>query len=188
MKNEELFNQIRNRNLSTEDFRKNADLLSLFLAEKTQVKIPEKDRVKVVLILVLRSSVAMLPAFLKYFPDSPVGFIGLKRNEETAIAEKYYENLPELNKDSVIVIPDPMLATGGSLKQSIEILANKGVLAENIYYTGFIGATVGVDIVSKIIPKENITLFAVDPELDNRKFIVPGLGDFGDRYFKTSKA
>lgn len=178
-----LFAEIRNRSFSRDNFRNNADKLSIFLAQKTFKKIPERKRNKVVIVMVLRSSLAMLPAFLKYFPASPVGFIGMKRDEKTAIAKKYYENLPKLNKNSIVIVPDPMLATGGSLGQTIEILISKGVLAKNIYYTGFIGAVFGVDLISKIIPNENITLLAVDPKLDSKKFIVPGLGDFGDRYF-----
>ena len=183
MKKEKLLAQIRNRHLSTQKFRENSDNLSAFLAKKTFEKIPKQKRDKVVLVMILRASVAMLPAFLKYFPASPVGFVGLKRDEKTAIARKYYENLPKLNKNSTVIVPDPMIATGGSMNLVLKILMNKGVLAKNIYYTGFVGAVMGVELISKIIPKKNITLLAIDPKLDNKKYIVPGLGDFGDRYF-----
>ncbi len=176
---------MRNRRLPARKFRENAHMLSFFLAKKTSAKIPRQKKGKVVLIAILRSSIAMLPAFLAYFPDAPVGFIGLKRDEKTAVAKKYYENLPQIDKNSIIIIPDPMLATGGSLNRAVKMLLKKGILAENIFFTGFVGAVTGLDRISKIIPRENMTLLAIDPKLDKKKFIVPGLGDFGDRYFKS---
>lgn len=175
--------QIRNRRLARAGFRSIAHALSLILAKKTLAKISHRQRGRVALILILRSSLAMLPAFLKYFPKSPIGFLGFKRDEQTAIAKQYYENLPKLNKNSIVIIPDPMLATGGTLEQTLKIIMKKGIRPKNIYYTGFIGAQVGFRRVIKVIPKENITLLAVDLKLDRKKFIVPGLGDFGDRYF-----
>lgn len=175
--------QIRNRRLPQAGFRSIAHTLSLDLAKKTMAKIPYRQRGRIALIMILRSSLAMLPAFLKYFPKSPIGFLGFKRDEKTAIAKKYYENLPRLNKNSVVIIPDPMLATGGTLEQTLKIITKQGIQPKNIYYTGFIGAQVGFRRVIKIIPEENITLLALDPKLDRKKFIVPGLGDFGDRYF-----
>lgn len=178
-----LLAQIRNRHLSTENFRKDSDELSTFLANETFKKIPKHKRSRVVIVIILRASIAMLPAFLKHFLYSPVGVVGLKRDEKTAIAKKYYENLPKLNKDSIVIVPDPMIATGGSMNVVIKILLSQGVLAEHIYYTGFIGATEGLNLISKVIPEENITLLVIDAELDDKKYIVPGLGDFGDRYF-----
>ena len=139
---------------------------------------------KVVLVMILRSSIAMLPAFLQYFPKALVGFIGLKRDEKTAIAKKYYENLPKIGKSSIVIIPDPMLGTAGSLAQAIQILIKRGVTSKNIYYTGFVAAeNPGIKRASKLIPKENLTIFAVDSKLDKTFYITPGLGDFGDRYF-----
>ena len=179
-----IFKELRNRKLGTQKFRKNAAIISLELAKKTFGKIPAQKRSKVVLIMILRSSIAMLPAFLKYFPSALVGFIGLKRDEKTAIAKKYYENLPKLNKNSIVVIPDPMLGTAGSLGHAIKIITENGALAKNIYYTGFIAANdPGVKRASKLIPKGNITLFAIDSKLDKKFYITPGLGDFGDRFF-----
>lgn len=175
--------QIRNRRLPRVEFRRIAHALSLALAKQTLTKIPSRQRSRVALVLILRSSLAMLPAFMEYFPKSPTGFLGFKRDEQTAIAKKYYENLPRLNKKSIVIIPDPMLATGGTLEQALKIIMKRGVLPKNIYYTGFIGAQPGFRRVIKIIPKENITLLALDQKLDRKKFIVPGLGDFGDRYF-----
>jgi len=174
---------IRNRQLSTAEFRRAAHTLSLQLAKQTRAKIPRQQRDKVALVLILRSSLAMLPAFLKYFPEAAIGFLGFKRDEKTAIAKKYYENLPRLGRNSVVVIPDPMLATGGTLNKVLKLMMQKSVAPQNIYFTGLIGARPGFDKVTEVLPKENITLLALDPGLDAKKFIVPGLGDFGDRYF-----
>src|SRR3972149_6729408 len=99
------------------------------------------------------------------------------------IAKKYYENIPKLNKNSLVIIPDPMLATGGSFEKAARILIKSNARPENIYFTGFVGARRGYELAAKIIPEKNITLLALDPKLDKKKFIVPGLGDFGDRYF-----
>ena len=174
---------IRNRQLSTAEFRRAAHTLSLQLAKQTRAKIPRQQRDKVALVLILRSSLAMLPAFLKYFPEAAIGFLGFKRDEKTAIAKKYYENLPRLGRNSVVVIPDPMLATGGTLNKVLKLMMQKSVAPQNIYCPGLIGARPGFDKVTEVLPKENITLLALDPGLDAKKFIVPGLGDFGDRYF-----
>ena len=184
MKAQQIFKQLRNRKLPTKNFRKNTSFISLELAKKTFAKIPKKKMNKIVLVMILRSSIAMLPAFLQYFPKALVGFIGLKRDEKTAIAKKYYENLPKIDKSSIVIIPDPMLGTAGSLAQAIQILIKRGVAAKNIYYTGFIAAeNPGIKRASKLIPKENLTIFAVDSKLDKTFYITPGLGDFGDRYF-----
>jgi len=174
---------IRNRKLSRMEFRRMAHELSLRLARETLAKIPWQKRPRVSLVLILRSSVAMLPAFLRYFPQAPIGFLGFKRDEKTAIAKKYYQNLPLLDGNSMVVIPDPMLATGGTLMQVLKLIMQKSVAPQNIYFAGLIGARPGFGKVTKILPKENITLLALDPGLDSKKFIVPGLGDFGDRYF-----
>lgn len=182
---QKLFKIVRNRKTNTLEFRRAADALSLQLARKTFSKIPRNQRGQVVLYLILRSSVAMLPAFLKYFPEAPIAFIGLKRDEQTAIAKKYYENTGMINKKSIIIMPDPMLATGGSFEKAAKMILKKGVRSENIYFTGFIGAKEGYNRAKRIIPEKNITLLAVDPKLDKKKFIVPGLGDFGDRYFAS---
>src|SRR3972149_8499394 len=175
---------MRNRGLSTENFRKNAEILSFSLARKTFAKIPASKRSKVALIMILRSALAMLSAFLKYFPKAPVGFIGIKMNKLTAVAKKYYENLPKLSKSSIVVIPDPMLGTAGSFINVLKILIKKGVNPKNVYFTGFIAAEdPGIEKVARLIPKENLTFLAIDPKLDSKYYITPGLGDFGDRYF-----
>lgn len=175
--------QIRNRRLPTDQFRKLVNALSKNLARRIRSRIPSRQRNQVVLVLILRSSLAMLPGCLRYFPHTPVGFLGFKRNERTAVAYQYYENLPRLNRNSVVVIPDPMLATGGTLTQVIGILKKRGVRPANIYFAGFLAAKPGLARLSRLIPRDNMVLLAVDPNLNRRKFIVPGLGDFGDRYF-----
>ncbi|MCH8871038.1 MAG: uracil phosphoribosyltransferase, partial [Chloroflexi bacterium] len=83
------------------------------------------------------------------------------------------------------VIIDPMLATGGSALMAVDILAGQGVKLEDIYFAGVVAARHGIDVLARKIPRSNITLMAVDPDLNDKKYIVPGLGDYGDRYYGT---
>lgn len=126
---------------------------------------------------------AMLNAAIHTFPSAPVAVAGLKRDEETAVAHWYYENFPPVTKRHTIVILDPMLATGGSAEEVVLNLQNRGADPNKIFFVGIIAAPEGVVRLSKHIPKQNILLAAVDAGLDAKKYIVPGLGDFGDRYF-----
>lgn len=123
-------------------------------------------------------------------PNSPIGFMGLRRDEETLIAEKYYSNLPKLKKGSIVVILDPMLGTAGTLRKTYEEAVakyerdvGKAIDRNNVYYIGFLAAESGYQKALELISQENIILLAVDPILDANGYIAPGLGDFGDRYF-----
>lgn len=106
------------------------------------------------------------------------------------MADKYYSNLPRMNKDSIVVIFDPMLGTAGTLRQTIQEVSDRfkadtgGCLwPHNLYYSGFLAADSGYRKALMHIPAKNIVLLAVDPILDANGYISPGLGDFGDRYF-----
>ncbi len=137
----------------------------------------------VVLVVILRSAMAMLPAALAVFPSAPVAVVGLKRDEYTAVAHWYYENVPLITKDQTVIILDPMLATGGSAEQTVLMLKKHGADTNKMHFIGVIAAPEGLARLTKHIPHENVHLAIVDKGLDDRKYIVPGLGDFGDRYF-----
>lgn len=139
----------------------------------------------ITLIPILRSGLALLPSFLKYFEEAKVGFIGMRRDEETSIAHCYYENLPQISFDENIMILEPMLATGGSASSAIEILVSKGYKQEKMILVSIIGATEGVRKVQTQFPNVHLVLAQYDTQLTPHKFILPGLGDFGDRYFGT---
>jgi uracil phosphoribosyltransferase len=141
------------------------------------------DTEKLCFLIILRSGIALLPEAVEAFPHAPVGVAGVQRDETTYEPQWYYEKMPPLTSDSVVVILDPMLATGGSAETVISHVIEQGAKADHIHFVGVLAAQEGVERIESIIPKENIILADIDPELDGNKFIVPGLGDFGDRYF-----
>ena len=174
---------LRNRSIFTSEFRKASHQLSLHLAEETAEKLPDRTG-GVLIVPILRAGLALLPAFMQKFPSASVGFVGIERDEKTAEPRVYYKKFPA-EKRGVAIILDPMLATGGSARVAVQALLAEGYRTEEIFYTGVIGSTVGVCALVCVLPVGNITLSAVDLKLDAKKYIVPGLGDFGDRYFGT---
>lgn len=134
-------------------------------------------------MIILRAGLAFLDTAIERFPSALIASAGLRRDEETAEAHWYYQNFPPLSKNHTAVILDPMLATGGSAIAVVQELRRCGVLPYHIHFTGLLGAPEGIAALSAILPRENILLATIDEGLDAKKFIVPGLGDFGDRYF-----
>jgi uracil phosphoribosyltransferase len=138
---------------------------------------------EVVLVPVLRAGLGMLDSILQLIPHARVGFIGLKREETTLRAMFYHKSLPEnLGKFETILI-DPMLATGGSSVAAIDLLVEQG--AKHIRLVNLVAAPEGIAVVQKKYPRVPIFTAAVDQKLNARGFIVPGLGDAGDRLFGT---
>ena len=138
---------------------------------------------QVVLVPVLRAGLGMLDAFLSLIPAAKVGHIGLSRNHETLQPEEYYCNLPSDTAEREVLVLDPMLATGGSAAAAISFIKKRG--AKNIRYIGIIGAPEGVKSLSETHPDVDIYLGALDEKLNENGYIVPGLGDAGDRIFGT---
>lgn len=175
----------RNRSASTPAFRRAVRAVApALLCDLARLLKKRKVRAdSLVFVVVLRAGVALLDAALEAFPSAPVAVVGLRRDEKTARARWYYENLPPLGKGSTLVILDPMLATGGTAAQVMERLVKRGANAERIYFVGVVAAPEGVKELARRIPEGNLVVRQVDQGLDARKYIVPGLGDFGDRYF-----
>ena len=188
---------LRDERSPTADFRRASDRLARLLCAETLAKLGG-DAIAlrtplgsapgiamprdVLLAPILRAAIAILPAFTDMLPDAPVAIVGVERDEATALPSVYYKKIPpELPARAVVL--DPMLATGGSACAVVDLLTQAGCAPENIYFSGVIGCPEGIDRLASVIPRANITLAAVDPTLDARKFIVPGLGDYGDRYF-----
>ena len=140
---------------------------------------------RVVLIVILRAGLAMLPAAMDLFPQSPIGFLGIRRDEETSTPHLYYQNLPKISSKDWILVLDPMLATGGTASLALEKLQQTGASLPQTILISMIAAQEGVDTFKKFSPLTQLVLAAIDPELNKKKFIVPGLGDFGDRFFDT---
>lgn len=138
----------------------------------------------IVLVPILRAGISMVQPFVDLLPTLSVGYIGLERDEQTAIARSYYCKLPPLNFRRVLIL-DPMLATGGSAVQAIQAVMAQGAAATHISLVSIVSAPEGVNAVEGVDPHINIFTAALDRELNSRKYILPGLGDFGDRLYGT---
>ena len=135
-----------------------------------------------VVIPILRSGQGMLEAFTEMLPDMDVGYIGLERDERTALANRYYQKFPDL-KDRLVIVLDPMLATGGSASQTIRLVLRRS--PRKVKFVCVIAAPEGIRSLRKNFPRLEVFTAAVDKRLNAKKYIVPGLGDFGDRLYGT---
>lgn len=143
------------------------------------------DSSNIVLIPLLRAGMGLVPGFKKYLPDSSMGFIAEQRNEKTAIPEQTYCNLPDNLCNKTIIVLDPMLATGGSAIQSIDsiIKQDKNINIKNIIFVSVLAAQDGINNLLEAYPDLTIYTVSIDKYLNDKKYIVPGLGDAGDRLF-----
>jgi uracil phosphoribosyltransferase len=189
---------LRNNKTPTAEFRRHANIVSkVLLVEATQhlevadepIETPlapmtgKRLKEEIVVVPVLRAGLAMLFALQDFLPAVSVGFIGLERDERTAQAHEYYQKLPKIFASSLLLVLDPMLATGGSFDDTVVALKNKG--ARQLTLVCIVAAPEGIERIEQNHPDVNIITAAIDSHLNDRKFIVPGLGDFGDRYFGT---
>jgi uracil phosphoribosyltransferase len=179
-------------------FRRVAVRISLLLAAEATRDVPSVEETvntplgpaparrvagDVVVVPVLRAGLGMLDAILELIPTARVGHIGLQRDEMTAIASQYYAKLPQDLTGSIVLMIDPMLATGGSAVAALDLLRQAG--ARHVRMICIVAAPEGIALVERHHP--NVTIFTpvVDQGLNAQKFIVPGLGDFGDRLYGT---
>jgi uracil phosphoribosyltransferase len=190
--------QLRDKQTPADAFRRVATRISVLLAAEALRQVPtakttvvtplgpaEVRRVSsdVVVVPVLRAGLGMLDAVLELVPAARVGYIGLQRDERTAVASQYYSKLPHGLKDSYVLMIDPMLATGGSASAALELLRQAG--ASRIRIVCIVAAPEGVEVVEREHPDVEIYTPVVDSHLNAQKYIVPGLGDFGDRLYGT---
>jgi uracil phosphoribosyltransferase len=138
---------------------------------------------EIVLIPVLRAGLGMVNGITNLIPDAKVGHIGMYRDHETLIPVTYYSKLPADLEHSVVMVLDPMLATGGSATAAIRELRNSG--AKSIKLVCIVGAPEGVSRIEHDHPEVQVYLAALDDKLNDNGYIVPGLGDAGDRLFGT---
>jgi uracil phosphoribosyltransferase len=190
--------RLRDKRTQPQEFRRLlGEIASLMLYEATRsfatrptaVQTPLAPargfRIKrdVVLVPVLRAGLGMLDSILQLIPNARVGFIGLKREETTLRAQFYHKSLPKnLSRFEVILI-DPMLATGGSAVAALNLLAEQG--AKQVRLVNLVAAPEGIRRVRKSYPQLPIFTAAIDRRLNNKGYILPGLGDVGDRLFGT---
>ena len=138
---------------------------------------------EVVIVPILRAGLGMVDGIRNMIPTAKVGFIGLYRDEETHQPVEYYAKFPSNIKDAIVLLVDPMLATGGSAVAAVDMLKKRG--AKDIRYVGLVGAPEGVKAMQDAHPEVPVYLAAVDEKLNENCYIVPGLGDCGDRLFGT---
>ncbi|MDO5046240.1 uracil phosphoribosyltransferase [Campylobacter sp.] len=138
---------------------------------------------KIMICPILRAALGMLDSVFTLIPDASVGFLGFQRNEETAEAEFFYAKLPKDAKDRLAIIIDPMFATGGTAIDAVKFLRKNGV--KDIKFISIIAAPEGLKRFSEIYPDVEVFAAAIDERLNEKNYIVPGLGDAGDRVFNT---
>jgi len=189
---------IRDINTDCETFRAAISRLSNIIAVKlfvdlklTEIEVQtplEKTKgfkltQEVVIVPVLRAGLGMVNGFLQVIPDAKVGHIGLERDEKTLKPVEYYYKTPDNLIEHEIILVDPMLATGGSASAAISFLKKRG--AENIIFACIVAAPEGINKINEDHPDVTIFGAALDRELNGKGYILPGLGDAGDRTFGT---
>jgi uracil phosphoribosyltransferase len=191
---------LRDKHTTTESFGRASDVVSKILIIEATRQIETKSKKietpvasfegkilkdEIVVVPVLRAGLAMLAALRNFLPSVSVGFIGLERDEKTAIAREYYEKFPKNLSTSLIFVIDPMLATGGSMDDTITAVKQKG--GKRIVAVSIVSAPEGIKRLAEHHPDVPIVTAALDEKLNDKSYIVPGLGDFGDRYFGTEQ-
>ena len=190
--------ELRDERTTPDRFRRAATRISVLLAAEAMRQVPsntvtvdtplgpaEGQRISddVVIVPVLRAGLGMLDAVLEIVPRARVGHIGLQRDEMTAVASQYYAKLPPALEKSFVLMIDPMLATGGSAVAALDLLRAAG--ARQVRIVCIVAAPEGLSVVERHHPGVVIFTPVIDRGLNERKFIVPGLGDFGDRLYGT---
>ncbi len=190
---------LRNRDTKTEDFRQAMDKLGLLLAVESTMDLNSiTDTVitpldvearctyvndsRILLIPILRAGLGFVESFVDVLPAAKVAHIGIARDHETLEARPYLDTVPDHHEDfDRVLVLDPMLATGNSSVKAIELVLKKGYAAEKLTLVCALSTMVGIDQLHSKFPTLKIVTAAIDPELNERAYIVPGLGDAGDR-------
>lgn len=189
---------IRKTDTKTKDFYQNVNEIAGLMAyeitrdfplKEVEIETPICKSIQyelardVVIVPILRAGLGMVDGIRSMIPTAKIGFIGLYRDEKTLEPHEYYAKFPDTINDSITLVVDPMLATGGSASAAITMLKKRG--CKNIRYVGLVAAPNGVERLQKDHPDVPIYLAALDEKLNENGYIVPGLGDCGDRLFGT---
>ena len=152
---------------------------------KTPVAVANCETIdeEIVVVPILRAGVGMLDGILDLVPTARVGFAGMYRDEETKEPVWYYEKLPAKAKGGLCIVVDPMIATGGSAAATVDMVKRNG--ADRVIIVCIVTCPEGLEVMSKMHPDVDVFAAAIDDHLNEKKYIVPGLGDAGDRLFGT---
>jgi len=189
---------IRDKDTNTKDFREAVNevggLMTFLISEhfptkeveietpiqKTKCRVLDRD---IIIVPILRAGLGMVDGIHKIIPQAKIGHVGMYRDEETLEPKEYYAKFPPNIAEAVVLVVDPMLATGGSACMAVEAVKKRG--AKNISFVGLVGAPEGVERLQDEHPDVDIYLAALDEKLNEVGYIIPGLGDCGDRLFGT---
>lgn len=190
---------LRDKNTGTKEFRELVNEIGMFLCYEamkdaslqtveietpiTKMKTGQLDEDKYAFVPILRAGMGLLDGVIRVIPNAKIGHIGMYRDEETFEPVNYFFKVPSGIEDREVIILDPMLATGGSALDAIELLKSKGV--KKMKFLCVIAAPEGIERVEKAHPDVQIYCAHIDEKLNENKYIVPGLGDAGDRIFGT---
>jgi len=189
---------IRDKNTGSKDFRETVSEIGMLITYEisrdfktvdVEVETPMAKTIckvlgkPIVIVPILRAGLGMVHGIHSIIPQAKIGHIGVYRDEETFQPHEYFAKFPKDIKESTVLLVDPMLATGGSAIASITMLKKRGVT--DIRFVGIVGCPEGVKKLQLAHPDVDIYLAALDDKLDKNSYIVPGLGDAGDRLFGT---
>ena len=190
---------LRNKSTGTKEFKELVSELAMLLCYEATRDLPTEEVEietpiavahtqvlagrKLALVPILRAGLGMVDGMLSLLPAAKIGHIGLYRNEETLEPVEYYCKLPSDIQEREVIVLDPMLATGGSARDAITQIKKRG--AQNIKFIGIIAAPEGLKALHETHPDVDIYVAALDDHLNEKGYIVPGLGDAGDRIFGT---
>ena len=191
---------MRDKNTSTYIFKQNLDEIAKLMAFEVTRHVSLKDKAietpvcamlgkemdqQIILAPILRAGIGLVDGFRDIIPTAKIGHIGMERDEETLIPREYYAKFPKGLEDALVIVLDPMLATGNSLIEAIRLYVDKGIPETNICCVCMISAPDGIEAVFNQFPAITLIVAAVDSHLNERGYIVPGMGDAGDRIFNT---
>ena len=190
---------MRDKKTGPKEFRELLREITLLLAYEATRRVPIKtkeietplaktrgyyfDDNDIVVIPILRAGLGMADGILQLLPNASVGHIGIYRDPETLQAVEYYAKLPEMRETSEVFVLDPMLATGVSAVKAVEIVKSRG--GKNITFVCLIAAPEGVEALHEAHPDVDVYTAALDDHLNDHGYIIPGLGDAGDRLYRT---
>lgn len=190
---------LRDKKTSHTNFRRNLnEIASLMVYEILRDYEPKEIKIEtptnsiaiggklnkdIVIVPILRAGLGMTEGILSLVPEARVGHVGLYRDEKTLLAKEYFYKMPDVPKDSVVIVVDPMLATGGSATDTINKLKDDGF--KNIKFVCLVASPEGVKYIQRNTKNVEIYIAALDEKLNENGYIIPGLGDAGDRIFGT---